>query len=93
MIKKKKLVKRPIKANKLIKNIKKKFIKKIEQKTIDSDYFNIKELSEFLNLSISHIYTLTSTKKIPHIKLLGKKLLFDKQEIKNWLKSKSVSVK
>ena len=30
MIKKKKLVKRPIKANKLIKNIKKKFIKKIE---------------------------------------------------------------
>ena len=32
-------------------------------------------------MSSSHIYTLTSTKKIPHIKLFGKKILFDKKEI------------
>jgi excisionase family DNA binding protein len=58
-----------------------------------SDYFNIQELADMLQMSVSHIYTLTSTKKIPHIKLLNKKILFDKAEIRNWLKSKSVSVK
>ena len=58
-----------------------------------NDYFTINEIAEVLKLSVSHIYTLTSTKKIPHIKLLGRKLLFDKDEIKMWLKSKSVSVK
>ena len=57
------------------------------------DYMSISELSELLNMSVSHIYTLTSTKKIPHIKLLGKKLLFDRKVIKNWIKSKSVSAK
>jgi excisionase family DNA binding protein len=62
-------------------------------KTIKSDYLNVSEVADLLQMSVSHIYTLTSTKKIPHIKLLGKKVLFDKDEIKNWLKSKSVSVK
>jgi excisionase family DNA binding protein len=61
--------------------------------TIKNDYLNVKEIAEMLNISTSHIYTLTSTKKIPHIKLLGKKVLFDKNEIKEWLKSKSVSAK
>jgi excisionase family DNA binding protein len=58
-----------------------------------SNYMNVSEVSKLLNISASHIYTLTSQKKIPHIKLLGKKLLFDKIEIKNWLKSKSISAK
>lgn len=60
---------------------------------VKSDYLNIQELADMLQMSVSHIYTLTSTKKIPHIKLLNKKILFDKDEIRNWLKSKSVSVK
>jgi len=57
----------------------------------ENDYLTIQELSEMLKMSVSHIYTLTSTKKIPHIKLLSKKILFDKNEITNWLKSKSVA--
>jgi excisionase family DNA binding protein len=61
-------------------------------KKVVSDYMNIQELADMLQMSVSHIYTLTSTKKIPHIKLLNKKLLFDKSEIRNWLKSKSVSI-
>ena len=56
-----------------------------------NEYMNVSELSKLLKMSTSHIYSLTSTKKIPHIKLLGKKILFDKSEINNWLKSKSVS--
>jgi excisionase family DNA binding protein len=64
----------------------------ISKKDIDvNEYMNVTELSKFLKMSVSHIYSLTSTKKIPHIKLLGKKILFDKGEINNWLKSKSVS--
>jgi excisionase family DNA binding protein len=59
----------------------------------DRDYMNIDELSEMLKISISHIYKLTSKRKIPHIKLLGKKLLFDKDAIKNWIKDKSVEAK
>ena len=61
-------------------------------KKVVSDYMNIQELADMLQMSVSHIYTLTSTKKIPHIKLLNKKLLFEKSEIRNWLKSKSVSI-
>jgi len=61
--------------------------------TIKSDYLDVNEVAEFLKMSVSHIYTLTSTKKIPHIKLLGRKVLFDRNEIKDWLKSKSVSAK
>jgi len=64
----------------------------ISKKDIDvNEYMNVSELSKFLKMSASHIYSLTSTKKIPHIKLLGKKILFDRSEINNWLKSKSVS--
>jgi len=55
-------------------------------------YLTVNELSSLLKMSSSHIYTLTSTKKIPHIKLLGKKILFDKKEIDNWLKSKTIFV-
>jgi excisionase family DNA binding protein len=56
-------------------------------------YLTVSELSNLLKMSSSHIYTLTSTKKIPHIKLLGKKILFDKKDIDTWLKSKTVSAK
>jgi excisionase family DNA binding protein len=59
----------------------------------NNDYLTITELSSILKLSKSHIYTLTSTKKIPHIKLLGKKLLFKRIEIDNWLTSKTIAAK
>lgn len=60
---------------------------------IPSNLLTVDELSEYLKLSKSHVYTLTSQQKIPHIKLLNKKLLFDKNEINEWLKSKSVPIK
>jgi len=57
----------------------------------ENQYLSVSELSDMLKISQSHIYTLTSTKRIPYIKLLNKKLLFDKNEIQNWLISKKVS--
>jgi excisionase family DNA binding protein len=57
-----------------------------------SNFLNINELSNLLELSVSNLYKLTSQKRIPHIKL-GKKLLFEKGEIMIWLKNKKVEAK
>ena len=46
----------------------------------------IPEAAKFLNLSQSHIYKLTSERKIPHFKPSGKKIYFDKSELIQWLK-------
>jgi excisionase family DNA binding protein len=46
----------------------------------------LKEAAKFLNLSQSHIYKLTSERKIPHFKPNGKKIYFDKSELVQWLK-------
>jgi excisionase family DNA binding protein len=67
--------------------------KKTTQSEIKSDYMDVNELASYLKMSTSHVYTLTSKKEIPHIKVLGKKLLFDKSEILDWLKSKKVSAR
>lgn len=67
--------------------------KKVEKPLTDNDYMTVKEVASLLKMSTSHVYTLTSKKKIPHIKLLGKKVIFDKKQLHQWLKSKSVSAK
>ena len=46
----------------------------------------LKETAEFLDLSISHLYKLTSAGKIPHYKPQGKRVFFDKVELIAWLK-------
>jgi hypothetical protein len=67
--------------------------KNASKSSIKSDYMDVNELASFLKMSVSHIYTLTSRKEIPHMKVLGKKLLFDKSEILDWLRTKKVSAK
>jgi excisionase family DNA binding protein len=67
--------------------------KKVAKEPIKTDYMDVSDLAQFLKMSESHVYTLTSKKEIPHIKMSGKKLLFDKSEILEWLKSKKVSPK
>ena len=61
--------------------------------TVSAFYMDVNEVAQFLKMSSSHIYTLTSRKEIPHMKVLGKKLLFDKSEILDWLRTKKVSAK
>jgi len=50
---------------------------------------DVKELSEYLKLSDSAIYKLTSTSQIPHYKS-GKKLYFKKEDIDKWIFSNSI---
>jgi len=52
------------------------------------DFLTVRELSKWLRLSESHIYSLVSKKKIP-FKKVGGKVLFDKQQIKNWIEAQS----
>jgi excisionase family DNA binding protein len=56
--------------------------------TILDDLLTVRELSKWLRLSESHIYSLVSKKKIPYNKVCGK-VLFDKQKIKNWIEAQS----
>lgn len=44
----------------------------------------IREAAEFLRISRSTIYKMVMSKSIPFIKLPGR-LLFDQQELQNWL--------
>ena len=46
------------------------------------------EAAKFLDLSPSHLYKLTSERKIPHFKPNGKKIYFDEYELVQWLKRK-----
>ena len=46
------------------------------------------EAAKFLDLSQSHLYKLTSERKIPHFKPNGKKIYFDEYELVQWLKRK-----
>jgi excisionase family DNA binding protein len=53
----------------------------------DSDIFgNMEECARWIKRSPSTIYKLTSQKRIPHIRN-GKRLLFKKAEIEEWLEN------
>jgi excisionase family DNA binding protein len=43
------------------------------------------EASEYLDISKSYLYKLTSTAKIPHYKPNNKKIYFEKSDLKKWL--------
>ena len=57
------------------------------QKTSDEyELMTIQETAEFINLTVSSVYGLVHRKLIPHVKR-GKRLIFEKQVIIEWLKS------
>lgn len=53
---------------------------------------NVAEVSEYLKISVSSIYKLTSSSQIPHYKS-GKKLYFKKDEIDEWIFSNRIKTK
>jgi excisionase family DNA binding protein len=58
----------------------------IENQGINSkEVLNMVEASKYLELSLSHLYKLTSTGLIPHYKPNGKKLYFKRSELDAWL--------
>ena len=55
------------------------------------DVLNLNEACQFLDISASHLYKLTSTRQIPHFCPQGKKLYFERQALKEWLTRNPVS--
>lgn len=51
---------------------------------------NVEEAAEFLDLSKSHIYKLSSRGEIPHYKPTGKRLYFLKEDLIDFLKAGKV---
>ncbi|WCO01713.1 helix-turn-helix transcriptional regulator [Psychroserpens ponticola] len=59
----------------------------IQQKEI----LTIEEASEFLGLSTSRLYKMTSNKEIPHYKPGGKKIYLKRPELEQWITGSRVS--
>jgi excisionase family DNA binding protein len=66
-------------------------VSKLEQSLfIVKSILSFEEASEFLNLSKSYLYKLTSSGQIPHYKPQGKMLYFEKSELENWLRQNPI---
>ena len=63
-------------------------IESLLEATNQTKPLNLLEAAKFLDLSRSHLYKLTSERKIPHFKPNGKKIYFDRSELVQWLKRK-----
>jgi len=65
----------------------------IESQGINSkEVLNFNEACQYLELSQSHLYKLTSAGSVPHYKPNGKKLYFKRTELDNWLlRNRSIS--
>lgn len=55
-----------------------------------NDFLTVKEASQMLGISNRHLYRLTSKKKIPYYRPLGK-LLFKREELQNLIERGRVS--
>ncbi|APZ46646.1 DNA-binding protein [Polaribacter reichenbachii] len=64
----------------------------ISNKNINTAYpelIDVKALADYLKVSTSFIYKMTSSNQIPHSKK-GKKIYFDKEKVTNWALESSV---
>jgi excisionase family DNA binding protein len=56
-----------------------------EQKLLKKEVLCFKDVCQYLDLSASHLYKLTSQKAIPHFCPQGKKLYFKREDLDQWL--------
>jgi excisionase family DNA binding protein len=56
-----------------------------ELKLVKKDVLSLKEACEYLDVSSSNLYKLTSKGQIPHYCPMGKKLYFKRTELDQWL--------
>ena len=55
------------------------------QHTFFKEFLTLNEASEYLDLSKSALYKMTSKKEIPFYNPGGKKIYFKKEELNNWI--------
>lgn len=56
-----------------------------EQNLLKKDVLNFNDACNYLDISASHLYKMTSQKLIPHFCPQGKKLYFNRTELDEWL--------
>jgi excisionase family DNA binding protein len=56
-----------------------------EQNLFRKEVLNFREACTYIDISASHMYKLTSTKRIPHFCPEGKRLYFNRLELDEWL--------
>ena len=56
-----------------------------EQNLLMKEVLNFNDACNYLDISASHLYKLTSQKSIPHFCPQGKKLYFNRIELDEWL--------
>ena len=56
-----------------------------EQNLLQKQVLNFQEACQYLDVSPSHLYKLTSTRVVPHFCPQGKKLYFNRLELDEWL--------
>ena len=56
-----------------------------EQNLLMKEVLNFNDACNYLDISASHLYKLTSQKSIPHFCPQGKKLYFKRAELDEWL--------
>jgi excisionase family DNA binding protein len=56
-----------------------------EQNLLMKEVLNFNDACNYLTISASHLYKLTSQKSIPHFCPQGKKLYFNRTELDEWL--------
>lgn len=52
---------------------------------MDKEYLTFKQTAEFLGLSESYLYRLTSSQQIPFYRPMGKKIYFKINEVNDWI--------
>jgi excisionase family DNA binding protein len=52
---------------------------------LKKDVLNVEEACRHLTLSRSHLYKLTSSKKIPHFCPVGRRIYFNRVELDKWM--------
>lgn len=62
-----------------------------KQRLQHSEFLTLKEASDYLQLSKSCLYKLTSKKEIPFYAPGGKKIYFRREELNNWVLQSKVS--
>lgn len=64
-----------------------------KQEILLKKVLNLKEAANYLDISTSHLYKLTSRKEIPFYCPQGKRLYFKKEELDSWLtRNKNASI-
>jgi len=56
-----------------------------EQVLLKKEVLDFNDACQYLKLSSSHMYKLTSSQSIPHFRPNGKKLYFKRSELNDWL--------